>query len=338
MTNDHTAGHSRQRPHVHVLTAAILATVGWTIGGCSTSTTPQSGSGGLGNGTIGTITKSANDSSFRTPFDATPSPDGSSVYFTAIASDGTGGVFQASASGGAVTRLDSGGALVSPFGITISEDGKDLFVADPANDDDTTDQYGAVLTLPAGGGVPSVLSGTQGLIPRGVVVSGQTLYFTGGATAKGPAGIYKTDVSGGAPTTIASGAPFVAPCGIAVTSGGDAYVVDAVGSTSRLASILLVHDGRATPYVADLGVGYPAGIALAQDESALLVSGLDPSAGTDLVYRVSPLGSSPQVASFNTVIGAFSEPAGLHRAANADIYAWADSRANSTGTVYTLGK
>jgi hypothetical protein len=99
-----------------------------------------------------------------------------------------------------------------------------------------------------------------------------------------------------------------------------------------------VHGGKASTLVPDLGVGYPAGCALAQDESALLVSGIDRIKRTDIVYRISPLGSTPQVTTFDKTIGAFHEAAGLHRALDADIYAWADSTANVTGTVYALSK
>jgi hypothetical protein len=46
----------------------------------------------------------------------------------------------------------------------------------------------------------------------------------------------------------------------------------------------------------------------------------------------------PQVSTFNQSISSFAEPAGLHRAHGADIYAWADSRANGSGTVFALSK
>ena len=39
---------------------------------------------------------------------------------------------------------------------------------------------------------------------------------------------------------------------------------------------------------------------------------------------------------FTDTIGGFSESAGLHRAKTLNVYAWADSRANGTGTVYVL--
>jgi DNA-binding beta-propeller fold protein YncE len=348
MTHDQSERSGRALPYASLLLASLLAAAGATVG-CSGNSTknpvagddggPGDDGGGLGNGQIGTIQKAANDNTFSSPFDATPSPDGKTVYFTAIGSDGTGGVFSTSASGGAATRLDTGNVLVSPFGIAVSPDGKELYVADPAADDDTKNLYGAIFVLPTAGGTPTVLGGTQGLVPRSVVVSAdQHLYFTGGASAKSVPGVYQTALSGGMPTTIAKGMPFVAPSGIAVAKSGDIYVVDAVASVSSLASVIVVHGGQATELVPDLGVGYPAGCALVQDESALLVSGLDPATGKDVVYRVSPLDMAPQVSSFNKTIGAYSEPAGLHRALGADIYAWADSRANNTGTVYVLSK
>ncbi len=182
-----------------------------------------------------------------------------------------------------------------------------------------------------------MLAGTRGLQPHGVVVAGAALYFTAGAASAAGPGVYSIELAGGRATAIVTGAPFVDPGGIAVAENGDAYVTDSVGSSSGLAAVFKVSDGKATLFVDALGVGYPAGIALVQDESALFVSGLDPATQTDLVYRIE-LGETPQTSSFNHVIAAFGEPAGLHRAAGADIYAWADSLANTTGTVYALSK
>ncbi len=345
MRNDQSARSGRWLSYGPALGTAWLLAVGATLYGCSgghdsegeQGTADGGESGPRGSGQIGTIMKAANDTSFTSPFDATPSPDGTTIFFTAIGADGTGGVFTSPASGGTVRRLDSGGVLTCPSGITISGDGKELFVADPAADDDTTGQYGAVFVLPAAGGVPSVLAGTSGLNPHGVVVAGSKLYFTAGAAAAAGPGVYSTELAGGHATAIATGAPFVDPGGIAVAQNGDVYVAESVGSASNLGAVFKVAGGRATLVAGDLGVGYPAGIALVQDESALFVSGLDPATQTDLVYRIE-LGATPQTSSFNHVIAAFGEPAGLHRAAGADIYAWADSLANGTGTVYALSK
>ncbi len=64
------------------------------------------------------------------------------------------------------------------------------------------------------------------------------------------------------------------------------------------------------------------------------MSGLDAAQGTDRVYRVE-LGDR-SVRQLSEKIGDFYESAGLHRARNADVFAWADSHANTNGTVYVL--
>jgi sugar lactone lactonase YvrE len=314
----------------------VFVVVGSSMGGCGGGSKNTSG-GTRGNGQIGTITAAANDSSFTSPFDATPSPDGSMVYFTAIGADGSGGVFSASPSGGHVQRLDSGGILVSPSGITIGKDGQQLFIADPAVDNDTSGKFGAIFVLPVAGGTPAVLPGTEGFDPRGVDAGASTLYFTGGPAAASGPGVYSTALAGGRPAPIVTGAPFVNPSGLCVAQSGDVYVADTLASASRAAAIIKISGGQAMLLVEDLGVGHPAGITLVQDESALLVSGLDPATQTDLVYRID-LGAMPHTSTFSKAISAYSEPAGLHRAAEADIYAWADGLANSTGTVYVLSR
>jgi sugar lactone lactonase YvrE len=336
MRHDPSKRSGRWLRYGTALRTALLFAVAAILSGCGGGTNSGSSSSTAGSGRIGTITKAANDTGFTSPFDATPSPDGSAVFFTAIAADGTGGIFTAPASGGAATRLDSGSVLTSPCSIAITPDGQRLYVADAAADDDTTDKHGTIFVLSAQGGTPTAVAGVQGVDPRGLVVAAQTLFFTRGASGGDP-GVYSIDLAGGQAKPIATGAPFADPSGIAVARAGDIYVADSIASVSNLASVIRVSGGGATRLVDDLGVGFPAGIALVEDESALLVSGLDPAAGTDLVYRID-LGATPKTTSFDQTISAFGEPAGLHRAAGADIYAWADSLANSTGTVYVLSK
>ena len=113
------------------------------------------------------------------------------------------------------------------------------------------------------------------------------------------------------------------------------YVVDTIGDANR-AQVVSISKGVASVILPGIGCGYPAGIALAQDESAILVSGLEPTLGTDIVYRLD-LGSK-EVATVSQGIDTFNESAGLHRAHGTDVYAWADSRANGGGTVFLLSK
>jgi hypothetical protein len=93
-------------------------------------------------------------------------------------------------------------------------------------------------------------------------------------------------------------------------------------------------DGRTELVIDGLFVGHPAGIALSNDEKTIFVSGFDPTKGTDVVFTVDAV--SRAVGQFTDAIAELSESAGLHRARNTDVFAWADGHANGTGTVYVL--
>lgn len=276
------------------------------------------------------IRVAANDADIRAPLDATPSPDGSRVYYTAVSHAGgepTPGVFAVPAKGGAVETLALGEPLTAPVNISVSLDGSRLFVADPA--------AGAVFTLAAEGGTPSPLAGTQGYVPSGLTIAKQGeeyLYFTGRALETGVPGLFRIAAAGGVVEPIVMGAPLSEPAGVVLDSRGDAYVVDAGEGAS--ARVVRVRAGRASVLVAGIGVGFPAGITVTRDDSTLLVSGLDPATRRDVVYFVDS--ASATVERLSKTVGAFAEPAGLHRAHDADVFAWADSEANTTGTVYVL--
>jgi DNA-binding beta-propeller fold protein YncE len=294
----------------------------------------------VGDGTIGSLDAAANDDAVQSPFDATPSPDGSEVYFTALIEqdgDDVPGVFHVAATGGEPETLAVGEPLQAPVGITIGLDGSTLYIADAAALDDGEGGSGAVLTVPVAGGAPTALAGTLGYAPQGVVVAreGDTgmLWFTGTDPETGVPGVFKTPLSGGAVLPMVEEGSLQDPGGIAAGENGEAYVVDSLGS-EQLASLVRIADGNASTMVPNIGVGYPAGVALSYDESVLLVSGIDPVAGTDLVYRVEIDGLAVQTVSGG--IDGFAESAGLHRAHDAEVYAWADSEANETGTVYVL--
>jgi hypothetical protein len=281
----------------------------------------------------------ANDAARSFPLDAAPSPDGKSVYYTAVSDNGNGdklaGIFTVSADGGDVTALTSGDPLAAPVGVTVSADGATLFVADPG-----AGNGGAILTAPTAGGIAAILAGTEGYRPQGVVLADlkkptkQTrLFFTGIDPTSGDAGLFDVDPAGGTVTAVATGSPFGEPGGVVVLASGDAFVADGM-TTGGVAGVVKVSDGTASVFVDRIGVGFPAGITTTMDESTLIVSGLDPATRTDIVYFVGV--ESKELSALTQTIGAFHEPAGLHRAHDTDVFAWADSRANDTGTVYVL--
>jgi sugar lactone lactonase YvrE len=291
-----------------------------------------------------TLSPVANDAVAELPVDATPSPDGKEIYLIAssktVEADGLGArrdaaIYKVSASGGPITKLHQGEPLVAPFGVTISEDGQTLFVADPAAATSDERSDGAVFTMSVSGGPPGILPGTERLSPGGVEVMGSTLYITG--RKEGQAGLFTMGLGGGTVTTVAAGDAFVDPTGVAVAASGDAYVVDS-GSTlhgAAMASVVKVFaDGRTEVLVEGIAVGHPGGVALSANDKTLFVSGLDPAKATDVVFTVDL--TTRAVGRFTQIIENFTESAGLHRARKTNVFAWADSHANGTGTVYVL--
>jgi sugar lactone lactonase YvrE len=324
---------------------------GWVIGlltlvACDSASSAKQPSQGTSDGQSANEVKSpphmnvaANDPAVRGPLDATPSPDGKSVYFTALAltADGepTPSVFSVPADGGSIETLATGGAISAPVGISVSLDGQRLFLADVATGD--VGNAGAVMTLATAGGDASAVSGTEGYGPRALAIAREAgkewLYFTGRDPASGAAGVYRTAPDGGLIETLAQDDSFVDPGGVAVNDDGDAYVVDGRGSQGT-ASLVRVHAGKASSVVDGLGVGFPAGLTLTRDGKTALVSGLDPQTRRDVVYFVEL--STGKLSLLSKPLHAFAEPAGLHRAHDADVFAWADSEANDSGTVYVL--
>src|SRR5579871_1691761 len=325
-------------PRVVWLSAVVLA-----VAACHKSAPqPNPGPGPLGDGNPTSLNPAANDASFSSPFDATPSPDGTTIYFLAVvqvAGEPTPAVLSVPASGAAATVLASGAPLSSPFGIAVDSAGAHLFIADSSGTSDPNDDSGSVLVMSTTGGAPAPLSGTVGFAPRGVVLVTPTngtevVYFTGLDPANGMPGLFSIPPNGGTATVLAEGAPFVDPSGVAVTSAGAAYVADTIATESGTASILEVSSGAASVLATDLLVGYPAGLALSQDEQVLLVSGIDPETHTDEVIRI--VLATQATTAITSGISTFGESAGLHRAPGSEVYAWADSQANTTGTVYVL--
>jgi len=92
-----------------------------------------------------------------------------------------------------------------------------------------------------GGSPPAVFTGSEGMRPRGIDIhkdaNAETLYFTGTDPATGERGVFRVLSSGGAVSALAKGAPFKDPSGIAVSSKKIAYVCDATGTDSEIATI-----------------------------------------------------------------------------------------------------
>jgi sugar lactone lactonase YvrE len=320
---------------------------GGTGGGTTTSSTSTSTSTGTG-GTGGSHMASVNAAAAAgTPFDATPNSTGKTLYFTANGVNGLG-VYQAPADGsnmGATAVYptapnDPNDPFIAPFGIAISSDDKTLFVADPGAG---TADLGTIFVVPAGGGTPTALAGTDGTVPRGldIVVEGgkDQLYFTGSKITAGMptlTGVYSMPASGNSLGVVFMGPPFMDPSGIAVASNGDIYVIDTISSASNTAEVYVIPKGGMPQLVvSDLRTGYPAGAALSMDEKTLYVSGLNAATMTDRVVAID-VATKTATEQLAMEIGSNVEAGGLHRAKGADVFAWADLTAGGIGTVYRI--
>jgi hypothetical protein len=276
-------------------------------------------------GNVHAISTTADVSS---PYDAAPSANGDTIYFTASGAQGAA-VYRAAISGKA-SILFAGAPLVFPSAIAVSDDDKTLFVSDPAAEQDTG-PVGGIYAISLAKGSPTLISGSSGFIAAGLAVVGGKLYVAG-TPPGGAAGLYAADTGGGALVPVATGSPFADPSGIAVRSPSEIYVADGGNGSAR---VVRVAGGKTTIVLSNLAVGYPAGVALSPDQSSLFVSALDPLSGGDAVLRLD-LGTG-HVDRTSAGIDQFVDAAGLHRAARAPVYAWADTTANGTGTVLVFG-
>lgn len=297
---------------------------------------------------IGSVAPAAEGAMFWAPLDATPSPQGETIYFTASTSEGP--AVLATTGGAAPTTLYAGELLSAPFGVVTSLDGSTLFVSDSAIQETVGEETeeiesdapaGAILTLSATGGEPAVLSGTEGTSPRSLTlneIEGQdVLHFTGIDASTGEPTVFRIAANGGGLQVVASGAPLSQPSGIVVGSDGTIYVADSSAVAGGEAALLQIKDGVVSPLVESIRLGYPAGITLNMAGTVLLASGLADDADTSVVHSIEL--SSGERTMISDGIGHNSESGGVHRAHGVDAFAWANSDGdenNPGGTVYLL--
>ncbi len=308
--------------------------VGWfgttaltlALAACSKDETPPQPKG---DGTVKSIaTVVTGGTTFRLPVDAALSPDGKTAYFTALVDEGAA-LFMAPVMGGSPTKVAD---LLGPGALDVTSDGRTVVVADPGVES-SAGALGALISVSSSGGTPSVLTGTEGTLPQGVAISGSRIVFSGVDPADGAPGVFETSASGGVSTVLKTG--LVGPSGVAVASSGEVYVLDAESEGSSTRRIVKVSSGSATELARGLRVGFPAGIALAENGQYLLVASTDPATGKARLERFGLTGIAAGAPATST-IGSFDEPAGLHRAALSDRYAYVDSGASGAGTIFVV--
>lgn len=293
--------------------------------------------------------------------DASPSPDGQWIYYiaykpadsdlqqAALVGQTEGALFKVKSDGSEGPKQIADG-FQSPMNIVLSKDGSIVYVADAGagkRDDDgiDADKQGVIYSISAEGGAKTVLASTRGYQPRGLdLISDPNaqLYFSGTDPADGKIGVFRVGALGGVVYVVTKDSKLKDPSGVTVHANGTVYVADSIGgSTSGIASVIWsISNGQVSIFLDNISVGFPAGIALSQDQKFLLISGLKPGPRTAVLYRAE-LFSKKVVSETTQGIDQNQASAGLHRAHDRDIFAWSNDAASDDagkpqGTVYML--
>jgi hypothetical protein len=262
------------------------------------------------------------------------------VYFTGVAPNGRAGVFKASARGGAsVSEIAAGPPFVAPLGLATSMAGHRLFVADPGASGSALGGAGDLFAIDLGNGAVTPVPGGEGWLARGLeVVSDaageEQIVFSGRDPEGGQPGVFRLPARGGQASAVAKGAPLVDPSGVAAARQGDLFVCDTLAGPGGTAMIFRIEDGFVSPLVTGLHTGYPCGLALTRDDAALLVLARNAARGADEVIRIEV--ATLARSTLGAVTPGHDEPAGLHRAKSADVFALVDHEAQEDGAVFLL--
>jgi sugar lactone lactonase YvrE len=153
------------------------------------------------------------------------------------------------------------------------------------------------------------------------------IVFVGTDKTSGFSSIFK-DV-GGTVSTVVAGTASASFGAVTIYRDGTVYFTDGAGHVYSAAAGATTGT-LVTPNA--LSLGFPAGLAVAQDGKFLLVANTDPATGGEGIARIAVSGGA--VTQLALSLTANSEAGGLHRAADADIYSFVDTGAQSTGAVY----
>jgi sugar lactone lactonase YvrE len=312
--------------------ALLLAGLVVSVAGCGDEAKTKK----LGEETIKSVTVVTEGGDFSEATDATMSPDGETVYFTANSSKGRG-VFRVPASGGTVEPVFTGPPLQAPVGIATAADGGRVYVADPQAAGDSS-RRGRIFSVPLSGGPPTPVPGTEGATPRGLEVAGEgpseTIYFTGHDRRDGQPGVFKIPAAGADGPTAVSKGTLVSPDAVTVDRAGTVFATDRGSAGDSKGAVFRITPAE-TRKLADLRPPVLAGLTLTLDESVLLVSSLSPE-GTDQVLLVDL--ESGDTGVYSKAIRENRSGAGLHRARRVNVFAWADSVAGADrpSRVYVL--
>jgi sugar lactone lactonase YvrE len=180
------------------------------------------------------------------------------------------------------------------------------------------------------------VQGAEGFAPLGLDVTRQdgddVIYFTGRDPKDGVMGVFQIHANGSQPAAVVwKGSPLAQPDSVTVAGNGIVYVSDRAAGGNGLGSVFSISDTTISRIATGFRPGTPAGIALDRSEAWLFVSSLDSQQTTAQVLIIDLETFASGTA--NKGIGQNHAAGGLHRAHDANVFAWANSTPGG-GEVY----
>ena len=258
---------------------------------------------------------------FQSPTDAVASPDGRMFYFAGWDMDQQPAVFQVGAEpGSAAKALATGAPLDAPIGLVMSCDGATIYVADMGDED------GEVLAVSTSSGMISQLSVSGLSRPSGLAMAPDCKsLFASGRLGDGTPALFEVPLGGGEARVVYYGPPLVSPTGMYVDKDRVIWALDhhAQGGDGEGVLFAVPADGsKATEVMSSLRMGTPGGCSLTAGGGTAIMPTRDADGNAQLTSVQLATGETEQLA-----IPDVTDPAGVHTARKAGVFALVDSSA-----------
>ena len=258
---------------------------------------------------------------FQSPTDAVASPDGRMFFFVAWDMDQQPALFKVAAAPGSTAQaLATGEPLDAPIGLVMSCDGATVYISDMGDED------GKILGASTSSGMISELAVSGISRPSGLAMAPDCKsFYASGRLGDGTPALFEVPLGGGEARVVYYGAPLVSPTGLYVDKDRVLWALDhdAQGADGEGALFAVQSDGsKATEVMSSLRMGTPGGCSLTAGGGTAIMPTRDADGNAQLTSVQLATGETEQLA-----IPDVTDPAGVHTARKAGVFALVDSSA-----------